>query len=167
MKLVVMGVSGCGKTSVGASLAQRLGIPFQDADDLHPAENRRKMAAGQPLTDADRMPWLRNVGAVLETADTMVMACSALRRCYRDLLRDQTQGQVYFLHLTAPKEVIADRLAKRQGHFMPPALLDSQWATLEPLHPDENGAEIDASGPPDQTLGLARAYLAQTQSHLS
>lgn len=159
MKLVVMGVSGCGKSSFGAALAQRLQIGFRDADDLHPATNREKMAAGLPLTDADRLPWLQQVGAALDGTDALVMACSALRRSYRDLLRDATQGQVRFLHLTAPKDVIATRLANRQGHFMPPALLDSQLATLEPLSPDENGIILDISGSMDQTLSAALAAL--------
>ena len=159
MKLVIMGVSGCGKSSFGAALADRLQIGFRDADDLHPAANREKMAAGLPLTDADRLPWLQQVGATLNRADALVVACSALRRSYRDLLQDATQGQVRFLHLTAPKAVIAARLAKRQGHFMPPALLDSQLATLEPLSPDENGMVLDISGSLDKTLGVALAAL--------
>lgn len=161
MKLVIMGVSGCGKSSIGAALADRLKIGFRDADDLHSVENRDKMAAGQPLTDADRLPWLQQVGAALHRADALVMACSALRRSYRDLLRDATQGQVCFLHLTAPQQVIAERLAQRKAHFMPTTLLASQIATLEPLAPDETGCTIDAFGPPEQTLAACLAYLLQ------
>lgn len=149
MKLVVMGVSGCGKSSLGAALAQALSLPFTDADDLHPPTNRAKMAASQPLTDADRWPWLDAVGAALAAQDG-VMACSALRRAYRDHLR-QIAGPLRFLHLDAPREVIATRLAERQGHFMPASLLDSQLATLEPLAPGE-GVTLDASGPMANTL---------------
>ncbi len=167
MRLVVMGVSGCGKSSLGAALAQAMGWPFQDADDLHPPANRQKMAAGQPLTDADRWPWLDLVGAALAENGAGVMACSALRRSYRDRLRLATKDRLAFLHLTAPFDLIAARLAQRQGHFMPPALLASQWATLEPLAPDEPGARIDASGTPDQTLAAALAYLDKPSGHCS
>lgn len=156
MKLVVMGVSGCGKSSLGSALAQALALPFTDADDLHPATNRAKMAAGYPLTDADRWPWLDSVGAVLAAQDG-VMACSALRKVYRDRLR-QKAGPLQFLHLDAPREVIATRLAGRQGHFMPAFLLDSQLATLEPLAPGE-GVTLDASGPMADALRDALATL--------
>jgi gluconokinase len=152
MKLVVMGVSGCGKSSLGAALAAALALPFTDADDLHPAANRAKMAAGQPLTDADRAPWLQAVGAVL-APNAGVVACSALRRAYRDRLRE-TAGPVQFLHLTAPRGVIALRLAARRGHFMPVALLESQFATLEPLAPGE-GWTLEVSGPPEANLAAA------------
>jgi len=147
-----MGVSGCGKSSLGAALATALALPFTDADDLHPAANRAKMAAGQPLIDADRWPWLQAVGSVL-AADAGVVACSALRRAYRDRLR-QAAARVQFLHLVAPPAVIAQRLAARQGHFMPAGLLDSQLATLEPLAPDE-GWTLEVSGPQDANLAAA------------
>jgi gluconokinase len=151
-RLVVMGVSGCGKSSLGAALAKALDLPFTDADDLHPAANRAKMAAGQPLTDDDRMPWLAAVGKVL-AAHGGIVACSALRQTYRDQLR-RAAGGVTFLHLTAPRGLIAQRLAARQGHFMPALLLDSQLATLEPLGPNE-GWTLDVSGSLSENIAAA------------
>jgi carbohydrate kinase (thermoresistant glucokinase family) len=162
MRLVVMGVSGCGKSSLGAALATALALPFTDADDLHPAANRAKMAAGQPLTDADRWPWLQAVGAVL-AGGAGVVACSALRRSYRDRLRD-TAGPVQFLHLVAPREVIVERLAARRGHFMPLALLDSQLATLEPLAPGE-GWTLNVNGPQEANLATALQLLRAARSN--
>lgn len=158
-----MGVSGCGKSSLGAALAAALALPFTDADDLHPAANRAKMAAGQPLTDADRWPWLQAVGAVL-AGGAGVVACSALRRTYRDRLREAA-GPVQFLHLVAPRKVIAQRLAARRGHFMPLALLDSQLATLEPLAPGE-GWTLEVSGPQEANLATALQLLARAPSNL-
>lgn len=151
-----MGVSGCGKTTLGRALADRLGAAFVDADDLHPPPNLAKMAAGQPLTDADRWPWLDLVAQALRDRAPVVVACSALRRAYRDRLR--TAGDVRFLHLAAPQEVIARRMAARQGHFMPPGLLASQFATLEPPDPQE-AVVLDATLAPDLLLeqALARA----------
>ncbi len=143
--LVVMGVSGSGKSSVGAALAQRLRVPFADADDLHPAANIAKMSAGHALDDDDRWPWLDAVGAWLAAhAGTGggVMSCSALKRAYRDHLR-QHAPEVGFVHLDGTPEVIAARQASRPGHFMPASLLHSQLATLEPLAPDEPGVVID------------------------
>ncbi|MGD9957906.1 gluconokinase [Nocardioides sp.] len=141
--LVVMGVSGSGKSTVGAAIAQRLRVPFADADDFHPSANIAKMSAGQPLDDDDRHPWLDAIGAWLaEHADGGVMSCSALRRRYRDQLRQHLPG-VTFLHLHGSREVIARRQASRPGHFMPASLLTSQFATLEPLAPDESGLVID------------------------
>ena len=157
-----MGVSGCGKSSLGAALATTLALPFTDADDLHPAANRAKMAAGQPLTDADRWPWLQAVGAVL-ASNAGVVACSALRRAYRDRLRDAA-GPVQFLHLVAPREVIAERLAARRGHFMPLALLDSQLATLEPLAPAE-GWTLNVNGPQEANLATALQLLRAARSN--
>jgi carbohydrate kinase (thermoresistant glucokinase family) len=162
MRLVVMGVAGCGKSSLGAALATALALPFTDADDLHPAANRAKMAAGHPLTDNDRWPWLQAVGAVL-AAEAGVVACSALRRSYRDRLRE-TAGPVQFLHLIAPREVIAERLAARRGHFMPLALLDSQLATLEPLAPAE-GWTLNVSGSQEANLGTALQLLRAARSN--
>jgi carbohydrate kinase (thermoresistant glucokinase family) len=163
MRLVVMGVSGCGKSSLGAALATALALPFTDADDLHPVGNRAKMAAGQPLTDADRWPWLQAVGAVL-AGGAGVVACSALRRAYRDRLR-ATAGPVQFLHLVAPREVIAQRLAARRGHFMPVALLESQLATLEPLALGE-GWTLNVSGPQEANLAAALQLLGEAPSNL-
>ena len=141
--LVVMGVSGSGKSTVGAALAQRLGVPFEDADDLHPPANIAKMSAGEALDDDDRYPWLEAIGAWLAAhPDGGVMSCSALKRRYRDQLRRHTDA-VEFLHLEGSHEVIAARQASRPGHFMPASLLASQFATLEPLGADEAGVVID------------------------
>jgi len=141
--LVVMGVSGSGKSTVGAAIAQRLRVPFADADDFHPPANVAKMTAGHPLDDHDRHPWLEAIGAWLaQHEDGGVMSCSALKRSYRDLLRHHL-GTVEFLHLHGSREVIARRQSSRPGHFMPASLLTSQFATLEPLAPDERGLVID------------------------
>jgi gluconokinase len=141
--LVVMGVSGSGKSTVGAAIAQRLRVPFADADDFHPAPNIAKMSAGVPLDDHDRHPWLDAIGEWLAAhPDGAVMSCSALKRRYRDQLRHHLHG-ITFVHLHGSREVIARRQASRPGHFMPSTLLTSQFATLEPLAPDENGLVID------------------------
>lgn len=142
---VVMGVSGCGKSTVGRALAGRLGLAFRDGDELHPAANIAKMARGEPLTDADRAPWLRAVAAALSPGT--VMACSALRRSYRDLLRAEAPCPVVFLHLHGRREVLLERMTRREGHFMPAALLDSQLATLEPLEADEPHLAVDIDQP--------------------
>ncbi|WGH78185.1 gluconokinase [Jannaschia ovalis] len=143
LKLVVMGVTSTGKTEVGQRLAARLDGRFIDGDDLHPPANVAKMAKGIPLEDADRWPWLDSVGeALAATEGTVVIACSALKRAYRDRIRDAA-GAVRFVHLTGPKSVIAERMKRRTGHFMPLSLLDSQLATLEPPRPDEDAVEAD------------------------
>ncbi|WP_196780778.1 gluconokinase [Nocardioides sambongensis] len=144
--LVVMGVSGSGKSTVGAALAQRLCVPFTDADDLHPAANIAKMSAGTPLDDEDRRPWLAAVGRWLagHTATGGVVSCSALKRSYRDQLRDHARKAI-FVHLDGSREVIARRQADRPGHFMPAGLLDSQFAALEPLGDDERGVVLDVA----------------------
>jgi gluconokinase len=141
--LVVMGVSGSGKSTVGAAIAQRFRVPFEDADDLHPSANVAKMSRGEPLDDQDRSPWLELVGQWLAAhEDGGVMSCSALKRTYRDQIRGLAPT-VRFLLLQGTPEVIAARQAARPGHFMPPSLLASQFATLEPLAPDEDGMVID------------------------
>jgi gluconokinase len=138
-----MGVSGSGKSTVGAALAQRLRVPFADADDFHPAANIAKMTAGQALDDHDRYPWLETIGEWLAGhTEGGVMSCSALKRKYRDQLRRHAHG-VVFLLLEGTPEVIRRRQASRPGHFMPASLLNSQFATLEQLAPDENGVTID------------------------
>lgn len=148
--LVVMGVSGSGKSTVGAALAQRLGVPFEDADDLHPPANIAKMSAGIPLDDGDRRPWLETIGEWLAAHDGQggVISCSALKRSYRDQLRAHAARAV-FVHLHGTREVIARRQAARPGHFMPASLLDSQFDTLEPLAEDEAGVVIDVDQPVD------------------
>lgn len=138
-----MGVSGSGKSTVGAALARRLGVPFADADAFHPRANIAKMAAGNPLTDDDRYPWLEAVGQWLaDHEDGGVMSCSALKRGYRDRLRSHCP-RIEFLHLTGSPELIGRRQAGRPGHFMPSALVKSQFDTLEPLAPDEHGIALD------------------------
>jgi gluconokinase len=142
--VTVMGVSGSGKTTVGAALAQRLRVPFADADDFHPPANVAKMSAGIPLDDDDRLPWLRTIGEWLaaHSGTGAVVSCSALKRAYRDVLRESAPGQ-FFVHLHGTRDVVARRVAGRPGHFMPASLVDSQFATLEPLADDEAGLTLD------------------------
>jgi gluconokinase len=135
--VVLMGVSGCGKSSVGEALSAAWRIPYRDGDELHPPANVEKMRAGVPLTDADRWPWLDRVAETLRDGAPMIVGCSALRRAYRDRIRAGAGGPVGFVHLSGRREVIAARMAARQGHYMPLSLLDSQFATLEPPGPDE------------------------------
>jgi gluconokinase len=144
--VVVMGVSGSGKTTVGAALAQHLGVPFHDADEFHPAANVAKMSAGIPLTDEDRWPWLDAIGAALAKAGReghgIVIGCSALKRIYRDRLRAAARRPLVFVHLTGSPATLAKRMHARKGHFMPPSLLDSQLATLEPPAPGEGAITV-------------------------
>ncbi len=144
--LVLMGVSGSGKSTVGALLAGRLGWDFEEGDDLHPAANLEKMAAGHPLDDDDRRPWLARVARwIREHTDVRqpgVITCSALTKTYRDVLRGE---RVVFVHLAGSRDQIGRRIAARQGHFMPTALLDPQFATLEPPGPDEKAISVDIS----------------------
>lgn len=142
--IVVMGVSGSGKSTVGAALAQRTRVRFADADDFHPPANIEKMSSGHPLTDDDRYPWLEAIGEWLGARCTegCVMSCSALKRKYRDQMRRHCPDLI-FLHLAGSPEIIARRQASRPGHFMPASLLASQFETLEPLQADERGVTID------------------------
>ncbi len=147
LAVVVMGVSASGKSTVGRELASLRGVEFVDGDDLHPAANVAKMAGGIPLDDHDREPWLDAVGDVLQAgarAGGVVVACSALARRYRDRLRLHEPG-VFFVHLDATADVLRSRARARVGHFMPPALLDSQLAALEQLEPDERGIRLDVA----------------------
>ena len=158
-RFVVMGVSGCGKSSVGQALARKTDVTFIDGDDLHPPANISKMSSGIPLDDTDRAPWLIAVGQSLAQQDgPTAIGCSALKRAYRDIIRGEA-GQVHFLHLAAPKAVLAERVAARQGHFMPLALLDSQYAALEHLEADETGTVIDIAQPLDRVVSDAVAYV--------
>ena len=158
--LVIMGVSGCGKSTVAGLLAGRLGWDLAEGDDMHPAASIAKMAAGQPLTDEDRWPWLARVAAWIRAQITAhrpgIITCSALKRSYRDVLR---ADPVVFVYLAASRELIARRLAARPGHFMPLALLDSQFAALEPPGPDEQAVTVDISRSPEQTASLVMAAL--------
>ncbi|WP_340564253.1 gluconokinase [Streptomyces sp. GSL17-111] len=155
-----MGVSGSGKTTVGTRLAERLTVPYAEADDFHPPGNVAKMAAGTPLTDEDRAPWLDAIADWLagQGGAGGVVTCSALKRRYRDRLRSAAPG-VFFLHLDGSPELVARRLGERRGHFMPPSLLRSQFDALEPLHDDEPGAAVDIGGTPEETVEGALAAL--------
>jgi gluconokinase len=139
--LIVMGVSGSGKSTIAASLAERLNWVYEDGDRFHPASNVAKMSAGQPLTDEDRWPWLQaiadEIDRVCESGGHVVIACSALKRAYRDVLV-HGRDDVRIVYLKGAQLLIADRLARRKGHFMPPGLLDSQFQTLEPPAAGEN-----------------------------
>jgi carbohydrate kinase (thermoresistant glucokinase family) len=146
-----MGVSGCGKSTVGAALAEALGLRFIEGDAFHPPHNVAKMSAGTPLDDHDRAEWLQVLAAQIRDAREqdagLVLSCSALKRRYRDLLR-QADPTLRFAHLEGSRGLIAERMARRAGHFMPPSLLDSQLRDLEPLQDDEAGLRLDISLPP-------------------
>lgn len=145
---VIMGVSGCGKSTVGQAVADACEMTFVDGDDLHPKSNIVKMSSGRPLDDHDRQPWLEEVGRVLaETAGPVVLGCSALKRAYRDIIRARAEEPVCFIHLDAAQDVLARRLNARANHFMPATLLDSQYAALEPLDRSELGQRVDIARP--------------------
>ena len=156
-RVVVMGPSGAGKSVIGEALAEKLaqefpGLDFVDGDDLHPAANVEKMRAGIPLDDSDRAPWLASVGRALADAEGgRVVACSALRRAYRDLIREACSDAV-FVELVVGPEQLRERVGHRAGHFMPATLLASQLGTLEPLTGDERGVRIDNTGPVDEVV---------------
>lgn len=156
LRIVVMGVSGCGKSTLGALLGETLSVPFIEGDRLHPSANVAKMAAGVPLTDEDRAGWLDAVAAELAAADRggAVVSCSALKRDYRDRLR-RAAPDLRWVHLHGPREVLAQRLAGRRGHYMPPSLLDSQLQTLQPPGDDEGAIRLDIHVPVTQLLRLA------------
>jgi gluconokinase len=166
--VVVMGVSGSGKTTVAHLLARATGMLFAEADDFHSRANVEKMRAGTPLTDEDRWPWLEAIGAWISEkesrGESAVVTCSALRRAYRDLLREG-RPHVRFLHVTAAADVIRDRMEHRPGHYMPPSLLPSQLATLEPLQADEPGVVITNEGTAAQVLDRALTALGRRKEH--
>jgi gluconokinase len=159
---VVMGVSGCGKTVIGSALARSLGVEFVEGDDFHPEDNVKRMASGIALTDEDRTPWLQSIAARLRTAKYagagLVVSCSALKRSYRDVLRAEA-GELRFIFLKGKRALIAERLAGRSGHFMPPSLLDSQFAALDEPAPDEGAWECDVRESPAELVAalVARA----------
>lgn len=158
--IVVMGVSGSGKSTVGVALARRMRVPFVDADALHPPANIAKMAAGEPLNDDDRQPWLEQVGEWLASRrDGAVVSCSALKRRYRDQLRAHCP-RIEFLHLSGSPELIGRRLTARSGHFMPAALLQSQFDTLEPLGAAEPGLSVDIGQPGQDVAAIVDTFLA-------
>ena len=158
--VVVMGVSGAGKSTVGGRIADALGLPFADADEFHPAANIAKMSSGQPLTDEDRWPWLAAIGAHLAAhrGRGCVVTCSALKRAYRDALR-QAAPDLRLVYLTGDPALVAARQAARQGHFMPPSLVASQFATLEAPAPEEGAIILDVAETPEELAGTALAAL--------
>jgi len=158
--VVVMGVAGTGKTTIGPLLAARFGVPYAEGDDFHPPANIAKMSAGTPLTDDDRWPWLDAIGDWAHGRAGLggVVSCSALKRSYRDRLRAAAPG-VVFVHLSGDRALVEDRMSHRQGHFMPTALLDSQFATLQPLEPDEAGVAVDVAGSPEEISARAATAL--------
>lgn len=147
-----MGVSGSGKSTVAAALAERLKLALADGDSFHPPSNVAKLARGEPLTDADREPWLRALAAWIASQHaagrSSALACSALKRRYRDTLRAAAPQHVRFVYLAVPAATLRERLKHRAGHFVGPELLESQLATLEPLELDEPGVTVDGSAPP-------------------
>jgi gluconokinase len=153
--IVMMGVSGSGKSTIGAALAKRLDVPFRDADEFHPRANVEKMSTGIPLTDEDRWPWLDAIAAAIRAIPAsggIVVSCSALRRIYRERILRAASRPVTFVHLDGTKAMIAPRMATRTGHFMPLSLLDSQLATLEPLAADEPGFRVSIDEPPERIV---------------
>jgi gluconokinase len=165
--LVIMGVSGSGKSTVAGILAGALKWDLQEGDDLHPDANVAKMASGHPLTDEDRWPWLETIAdwirAHTEAGEAGIVTCSALKRSYRDVLRKGSEGNVVFVHLAGSRERISGRLNARMNHFMPSGLLDTQMSTLEPIDPDEPAIVIDVGPPP---ADIAASNIADLETYL-
>jgi len=161
--LIVMGVSGSGKSTIGQALATELNLEFIDGDDLHPRANKEKMAAGHPLDDEDRAPWLEiiaeRIGAELTEGTAIVVACSALKRRYRNQLISHAPS-VVFIHLSGQRDIVAERQAHRDHEYMPNSLLDSQFATLEPLESDERAIVVDLAQTPDEMVRFVKDKLA-------
>jgi len=164
---VVMGVSGCGKSTVAESLSRHVNGRFIEADDLHGSANVSKMARGEPLNDEDRWPWLRRVAKDMQVGEPpVVVSCSCLKHSYRTLLREEIQAPIGFIHLHTTAEVIASRLSERRGHFMPTSLLDSQVKLLEPLQSDEEGIVIDIERSLEYVVGEAIDFVNLNQRNL-
>ena len=161
--IMLMGVAGSGKSTIGGLLSERLGWPFRDADSFHPRANVEKMKSGTPLTDEDRRPWLEAIAAYMDErlgqGQSAIVSCSALRRAYREVLTRGRPG-VMLVHLAGSKELIGSRLSARRGHFMPPALLDSQFATLEAPAPEEGVLTMAVDEPPERIAERIVAALA-------
>lgn len=162
--LVVMGVAGTGKTTIGEGVAERFGLPLAEGDSFHSAANKAKMGAGHPLTDEDRWPWLRSLrdwmSAQAAEGHSTVVACSALREAYRDVLRE-ADGEVFFVHLVLPEEVNQERLSSRPGHYMKTGMLESQLDTLESLAETEAGVEAVNVGEPKQVIAEVSAVVEE------
>jgi gluconokinase len=163
--VVVMGVSGSGKTVVGSALAKALGGRFAEGDRFHPQQNISRISAGLPLRDEDRWGWLDaiaiEIGEAERHGETLVVACSALKRIYRDRLRLASR-QLRFVYLEIERDMAAARVAARKGHFMPASLIDSQFAALEPPTPDEGVLELDATKDPDELVAFAASSITQS-----
>lgn len=167
--LIVMGVQGTGKTTLGELLAKKLGVPFVDGDRLHPPRNIELMASGKPLTDSDRAPWLQKVGETLaahQDSGGAVIACSALRRTYRDTLRSHVQD-AFFVEPFGPIDIVAERIASRDHEYMPHTLLQSQYDTLEPLAEDEYGMRVGITPAPEKIVQEVLATYAERVGELA
>lgn len=167
--VIIMGVTSCGKTSVGEGLAAELHCPFIEGDKLHPASNIAKMSAGTPLNDADRWPWLEIIGKAMkaecDAGRGVVASCSALKKAYRQKLAEAAEQSITFIHLHGSRDLLAARMAERKGHFMPTSLLDSQLATIEVPGPDENALHLDVVLPVDELVRRSKAYLTSASYH--
>lgn len=161
---VVMGVASCGKTTVGQEIAAQLRVPFLEGDRLHSEKSIAKMSAGTPLSDEDRWPWLTKIGEAMRGEQGIVAACSALKKSYRQAIAKAAGRPVYFVFLKGSRELLAARIEARKGHFMPPALLDSQLATLEPPDDTEAHVTLDLALTPDLLVAQAITYLLQKES---
>ena len=165
--VIVMGVTSCGKTSVGEGLASELGCPFIEGDKLHPASNIAKMSAGTPLSDTDRWPWLEIIGKAMKAdcgkGHGVVASCSALKKAYRRKLAEAVEQPIAFIHLYGSRDLLAARMADRKGHFMPTSLLDSQLATIEVPGPDEPALHLDVILPVDELVRRSKAYLTNNK----
>ena len=165
--VIVMGVTSCGKTSVGERLAKKLNCSFIEGDRLHPAANIAKMSAGTPLNDADRWPWLEIIGKAMKAecdkGHGVVASCSALKKTYRQKLAEAVERPIAFIHLYGSRDLLASRMANRKGHFMPTSLLDSQLATIEVPGTDENALHLDVILPVDELVRRSKAYLTNNK----